>query len=312
MKHLYILIIAALIISGCNANKEEPGANNTSASIQGTWKRAIPGMPDEYEGLTFSPDGNYGFINIASMSAAGWEQTDQQLSLSSITERYPQLETSSHTVETLTDTELVLSGDGYSSGNYTRDDDFAGKLSGKLSFKADKNLPADAVLILQLNDVSLADAPSDMVATQMILVPGRSSPITWRVYYPAAGIDIRNSYSVSATIVFDNQVQFRTTSYYPVLTADHGNTLDIEVDAMAPKAKASGETLQGMYNYMADTAQFMNCADGKTYSVAMAGDNICLLGNIAADNHGIWRPLAYTFNNIFQLLPNQFTPIWGV
>ncbi|MCF6226074.1 MAG: META domain-containing protein [Xanthomonadales bacterium] len=292
MKYWYILIIAALAISGCDANNEAPGESNTSVSIEGSWKRAIPGMPSEYEGVTFSPDGNYGFINIASMSAVGWELTGQQLKLSSITERYPQPETSSHTIETLTDTELVLSGDGYSSGNYTRDDDFAGMVSGKLSFKADKDLPADAVLILQLNDVSLADAPSDMVATQMILVPGNSSPIAWRIYYPAVGIDTRNSYSVSATIVFDNQVQFRTTSHYPVLTADHGNTLDIEADAMVASAQAGGETLQGMYNYMADVALFMNCTDGKTYSVAMAGDSISLerayLELSAGDNAKVW------------------------
>jgi len=82
MKHLYILIIAALAISGCDANNEAPGESNISVSIEGSWKRAIPGMPGEYEGLTFSPDGNYGFINIALMSAAGWELTGQQLSLS--------------------------------------------------------------------------------------------------------------------------------------------------------------------------------------------------------------------------------------
>lgn len=293
MKSIFLFVIASMaVLSGGCGNDSSVIPTVAAATLEGTWKRPINGMPGEFEGMTFSPDGHFGYINIHSMSGANWEQTGQQLKISSLTVRYPQLESSNLQIEKLTDTELVLTGEGYSGGSYVRDDNFGGLVTGSLLLGDNAALPEDAVLLVQLNDVSRADAPSVLIGSRVIPVAGKNSPFDWRVYYPAGKIEQRNRYSVSATIAYANHIQFRTTTSYGVITNDLPGIINIEAEKMPAKVEPSGKPIQGMYNYMADAALFMNCADGKTYPVAMAGDNANLerayLELKAGDNAKVW------------------------
>jgi len=293
MKNVLLLVLAAAaVLSGCNENDSAAFNATNFAPLEGTWKRPINGSPGEFEGITFSPDGHLGYINIYSMSGASWEQTVQELKLSSLTERYPQPESSTVHIEKLTDSELVLAGEDYSSGYYIRDDKFGGIVTGSLTLSEGDKLPEGAVLTIQLNDISRADAPSTLIGTQIIPVAGKSSPFDWRVYYPTKKIEQHNRYSVSAQISYDNHIQFRTTTSYGVITNGLPETVNIEADKMPAKAEPTGKPMQGMYNYMADAALFMNCADGNTYPVAMAGDNANLerayLELKAGDNAKVW------------------------
>ena len=293
MRNFYLMIVlGAIVLSGCSGEDISTAEVVETTALEGTWKRQINGSTDEFEGMTFSPDGHLGYINIYSMSGANWEQNNRQLKLSSLTERYPQPESSTVQIEKLTDSELVLSGEGYSSGTYIRDDKFGGIVTGSLVFAEGGKLPEDAVLTIHLNDISRADAASLLIGSRVIPVAGKSSPLDWRVYYPAGKIEQRHRYSVSAKISYQNHVQYRTTSSYGVITNGLPESINIEADRMAPKAEPTGKPMQGMYNYMADAALFMNCADGKTYPVAMAGDNANLerayLELKAGDNAKVW------------------------
>ena len=86
-------------------------------------------------------------------------------------------------------------------------------------------LPADAELIVQLLDVSLADAPPTVVAEQRI-APVRV-PAAFTLTYDPAQIDQRHSYAVSARVERGGKQLFVTDTRHPVLTQGGGSTVDI-------------------------------------------------------------------------------------
>ena len=80
----------------------------------------------------------------------------------------------------------------------------------------------------------------------------------------------------------------------PLLIANVAAMADshTRTEATAPAVETPGQILEGLYNYYADAALFKDCRDGKTYPVAMAGDNIALerryLDSKSADNATVW------------------------
>ncbi len=78
---------------------------------------------------------------------------------------------------------------------------------------------------MQLLDVSLADAPSTVVAEQRI-APVRV-PATFTLSYDPAQIDQRHSCAVSARVERAGKQLFVTDTRHPVLTQGGGGTADI-------------------------------------------------------------------------------------
>jgi putative lipoprotein len=85
-------------------------------------------------------------------------------------------------------------------------------------------LPAGAVVTVQLQDVSLADAPATVVGEHVITTGGEQVPIPFSIEYDADAIDERNSYSLRATITIDGDLRYTSTQSYPVIT--HGYPAD--------------------------------------------------------------------------------------
>jgi len=98
-------------------------------------------------------------------------------------------------------------------------------------------LPAEAAqVVVQVEDVSRADAPSRVIGEQ------RQSdvPLSWRkrlpfqVYIPAGGLDKRSTYSVRAHVDFNGSGQVEhgdliTMRAHPVLTRGYSEQVEIEV-----------------------------------------------------------------------------------
>ncbi len=80
----------------------------------------------------------------------------------------------------------------------------------------DAATPADAVLDVELLDVSRADAAAVRIASQRFRV--ERWPAALRLRYDDASIDPRMTYVVAARLVSGDSVILRTTSAYPVLT----------------------------------------------------------------------------------------------
>ncbi len=91
-------------------------------------------------------------------------------------------------------------------------------VTGVLTYRERVALPPQAVIEVKLVDVSRADAPSIVIASQVFEAAGRQVPFDFSLSYNPAQIDPRNSYAVEARITVDGQLRFITTQRYAVIT----------------------------------------------------------------------------------------------
>lgn len=101
-------------------------------------------------------------------------------------------------------------------------------VTGVVTYRERIALPPDAVATVQIQDVSLADAPARVIGEQVI-APAGQVPISFAVGYRPSEIDPRFRYIVRAEIRDGSgRLLFTTTMSYPVITL--GNlTKDIEI-----------------------------------------------------------------------------------
>jgi len=102
-----------------------------------------------------------------------------------------------------------------------------GVVSGTVTYLQRSALPPQAEIQVQLVDVSRADAPATVLATQTIMANGQQVPFAFELTYDPAQIDPRNTYAVQARISVDGQLLFISTSSYPVIT--RGNPTKVEI-----------------------------------------------------------------------------------
>ncbi len=108
-------------------------------------------------------------------------------------------------------------------------------ISGTASYRERIALPPDAVLEVQLTDVSLADAPAKVIASTRV-DPAGQVPIPFTLSFDPASIEDRATYAISARIEVGDDLWFIT---------DTRNTVDplsveLPVDLMLVRA-SSGE-----------------------------------------------------------------------
>lgn len=104
-------------------------------------------------------------------------------------------------------------------------------ISGAAGYRERIALAPGAVLEISLQDVSRADAAAPVLSSQRFAMSG--VPHAFRLNYDPDLIDERLSYSVSAKILVDEQVLFRTTSHNAVLTRGAGDELDLMLTKMS-------------------------------------------------------------------------------
>lgn len=101
-------------------------------------------------------------------------------------------------------------------------------VTGTVTYRTRNLLPPTAVVTVQLVDVSRADAPADVLATQVIEPKGGAPPYPFALSYDPAVINQANSYAVQAAIRDGDQLLFITTQRYSVITRG-GPTSGIEL-----------------------------------------------------------------------------------
>lgn len=105
-------------------------------------------------------------------------------------------------------------------------------VTGSVTYGKGAALPAGAALTVELRDVSRADAPSDLIARQVIPAPG-PPPVAFRLDYRRADIDPRNTYSVSARVeTAAGKLLFINDTAYLVLTYGNPDRADLELIAV--------------------------------------------------------------------------------
>jgi putative lipoprotein len=93
-------------------------------------------------------------------------------------------------------------------------------------------LPPNAVVNVELRDVSLADAPARTISTDIIEPDGDQLPVPYEQPYDEDEIDERNAYTVFVRIEADGQLLYITDTAYPVITG--GNPTEDVVVTVAP------------------------------------------------------------------------------
>ena len=94
-------------------------------------------------------------------------------------------------------------------------------INGAITYRERLNLSPGASVVMELRDVSYADASAPLIARQTISDPGQV-PIKFKVEYSREHIDPRNTYGISARIIeSDGRLAFINDTAYDVIT--HGN-----------------------------------------------------------------------------------------
>ena len=102
-------------------------------------------------------------------------------------------------------------------------------VTGTVSYNLRIALPPDATVIVKIEDISLADAPSTVIGEQEIKTEGKQVPIPYEVAYDPAEIIDNHTYTVSARILDGSgKLIFISDTITPVITRG-SPTQDVEV-----------------------------------------------------------------------------------
>ncbi len=99
-------------------------------------------------------------------------------------------------------------------------------VTGTVAYRERIALTPEAVVEVQLLDVSMADASAKLIAEQVIK-PKHQVPIPFELVYDPAEIDARFTYAVRATIRERGRLLFTTDRSYRVLTRGSPSHVDL-------------------------------------------------------------------------------------
>jgi len=112
-------------------------------------------------------------------------------------------------------------------------------VGGTVAYQVRMAMPENAILTIQLQDVSQPDAPAKVIAEQEIAFAGHQVPLPFELHYDPAKIDAKHSYSLSARITVDGQLMFLNTTAYRVITQGNPAKVDMVLQMVEGQTKGS-------------------------------------------------------------------------
>ena len=107
-------------------------------------------------------------------------------------------------------------------------------VKGTVTYRENLELTPDAVLIVELRDVSLQDASSILIARQTTSSPGQV-PIDYEVKYNREDINPRNTYGITAKIIeSDDRLAFINDTAHDVITGGNPTRVDMVLVLVQP------------------------------------------------------------------------------
>lgn len=101
-----------------------------------------------------------------------------------------------------------------------------GTVTGMVTYLQRIALPDDAVILVELLDISRADAPAFVLASQQWVSNGRQVPLPFALNYDLASVPDSATVSVSARILLDGELAWISDTVTPIITND---VLNVEV-----------------------------------------------------------------------------------
>jgi len=102
----------------------------------------------------------------------------------------------------------------------------AAAVTGTVSYRESDPMPASAVVIVTLADVSVTDAAVGQIGAHVIEQP-KTVPVGFSVGFDPADIIDNHSYTVEATISSGDALLWTTDTAYPVITRGNPLTADL-------------------------------------------------------------------------------------
>ena len=107
-------------------------------------------------------------------------------------------------------------------------------IKGTVTYRENLDLTPGAVLVVELRDVSLQDAPSILIARQTISSPGQV-PIDYEVRFNRDDINPRNTYGISARIIeSDDRLVFINDTAHDVITRGNPDRVNMVLVLVEP------------------------------------------------------------------------------
>ncbi|MDV6250527.1 YbaY family lipoprotein [Vibrio sp. EA2] len=101
-------------------------------------------------------------------------------------------------------------------------------ITGTVAYRERIALPPNAVVTVSLEDVSLADAPSKVLAKQTFETEGKQVPFAFELNYDSNEIQAKHTYSVRARIDVDGKLRFISDTRHAVIT-DPEQTQQVDI-----------------------------------------------------------------------------------
>lgn len=113
-------------------------------------------------------------------------------------------------------------------------------VSGTVAYRERIAVPENAVLTMQLQDMSPddADAPAKVIAEQKFTFAGHQVPLPFELQYDPAKIDPKHTYALSARITVAEQLIFMNTTAYRVIT--QGNPVKADILLQMVEGQTNG------------------------------------------------------------------------
>ncbi len=96
-------------------------------------------------------------------------------------------------------------------------------LMGTVNYRERMALPGSVTILVQLVDVSKADAPAEVIAENRI-TGATTSPIPYRLQYDQSRIKLGRSYALQARISDGDQLLFINTARHAIFAGGRNNT----------------------------------------------------------------------------------------
>ncbi|MCB0196183.1 MAG: YbaY family lipoprotein [Anaerolineae bacterium] len=112
-------------------------------------------------------------------------------------------------------------------------------VTGTVTYSESMVLPSDALLTVRLADVSLADAPAEIISEQIITVGGQQPPFAFELPYNPRTFDPTRTYAVQARIESNGELLFINDTAYLVLTNGAPSHVDLVLVSTGPAAAAA-------------------------------------------------------------------------
>ena len=105
---------------------------------------------------------------------------------------------------------------------------------GTVDLREPAPLANDAVLVVELQDTSRADAPAPVISQQSMRLEGLKPPYSFKLPVEPSRLNPASQYTVTSRITQGNQLIFINDTVHPVLTRGAGSKADMMLVRVAP------------------------------------------------------------------------------